>query len=119
MLSCVVVRFKNGQGNTLGGGNYRMHENGTLEIITARKEDQGTYTCVATNILGKAEIQVRLEVKGKMAGIFTKKPASFIYSRTMDSQFSFKVNGAIFELLSLQSNMNVICLYQEKQYSIL
>ncbi|XP_054837810.1 neurofascin isoform X15 [Eublepharis macularius] len=55
--------FKNGQGNTLDGGNYRMHENGTLEIITARKEDQGTYTCVATNILGKAEIQVRLEVK--------------------------------------------------------
>ncbi|XP_077190794.1 neurofascin isoform X5 [Paroedura picta] len=55
--------FKNGQGNTLDGGNYRMYENGTLEIIMARKEDQGTYTCVATNILGKAEIQVRLEVK--------------------------------------------------------
>nr|XP_056723404.1 neurofascin isoform X5 [Euleptes europaea] len=55
--------FKNGQGNTLDGGNYRMYENGTLEIIRARKEDQGTYTCVATNILGKAEIQVRLEVK--------------------------------------------------------
>ncbi|XP_048352418.1 neurofascin isoform X15 [Sphaerodactylus townsendi] len=55
--------FKNGQGNTLHGGNYKMHENGTLEIIMARREDQGTYTCVATNILGKAEIQVRLEVK--------------------------------------------------------
>lgn len=72
MLSCVVVRFKNGQGNTLDGGNYRMYENGTLEIIMARKEDQGTYTCVATNILGKAEIQVRLEVKGKIVGVFTK-----------------------------------------------
>lgn len=63
------MRFKNGQGSTLDGGNYKVHENGTLEIIMARKEDQGTYTCVASNILGNAENQVRLEVKGKMASV--------------------------------------------------
>lgn len=62
---CGVVRFKNGQGNTLDGGNYKAHENGSLEMEMARKEDQGIYTCVATNILGKAEAQVRLEVKGR------------------------------------------------------
>ncbi|XP_049687626.1 neurofascin isoform X16 [Accipiter gentilis] len=55
--------FKNGQGNTLDGGNYKAHENGSLEMNMARKEDQGIYTCVATNILGTAEAQVRLEVK--------------------------------------------------------
>ncbi|XP_063308287.1 neurofascin isoform X5 [Pelobates fuscus] len=55
--------FKNGQGSNLDGGNYRVHENGTLEINTVRKEDQGKYTCVATNILGKADNTVRLEVK--------------------------------------------------------
>ncbi|XP_010402631.2 neurofascin isoform X16 [Corvus cornix cornix] len=55
--------FKNGQGNTLDGGNYKAHENGSLEMFMARKEDQGIYTCVATSILGKAEAQVRLEVK--------------------------------------------------------
>ncbi|XP_014113557.1 PREDICTED: neurofascin isoform X3 [Pseudopodoces humilis] len=55
--------FKNGQGNMLDGGNYKAHENGSLEMFMARKEDQGIYTCVATNILGKAEAQVRLEVK--------------------------------------------------------
>ncbi|XP_077337403.1 neurofascin isoform X16 [Lithobates pipiens] len=55
--------FKNGQGSNLDGGNYRVHENGTLEISTVRKEDQGKYTCVATNILGNAENTVRLEVK--------------------------------------------------------
>uniref|UniRef100_A0A8C3RHX4 Neurofascin n=1 Tax=Cyanoderma ruficeps TaxID=181631 RepID=A0A8C3RHX4_9PASS len=55
--------FKNGQGNMLDGGNYKAHENGSLEMFMARKEDQGIYTCVATSILGKAEAQVRLEVK--------------------------------------------------------
>lgn len=62
------MRFKNGQGNTLDGGNYKAHENGSLEMNMARKEDQGIYTCVATNILGKAEAQVRLEVKGGSSG---------------------------------------------------
>ncbi|XP_045154122.1 neurofascin [Echinops telfairi] len=56
-------KFKNGQGSNLDGGNYHVYENGSLEIKMIRKEDQGIYTCVATNILGKAENQVRLEVK--------------------------------------------------------
>ncbi|XP_068125707.1 neurofascin isoform X13 [Hyperolius riggenbachi] len=55
--------FKNGQSSKLDGGNYRVHENGTLEINIVRKEDQGKYTCVATNILGSADNTVRLEVK--------------------------------------------------------
>lgn len=42
-----------------------MHDNGTLEIRQVRHEDQGTYSFVASNILGKAEDQVHLEVKGE------------------------------------------------------
>lgn len=62
---CVCVcRFKNGQGSGLDGGQYRAYINGSLEIKRARVEDQGTYTCLARNILGKEENQVRLEVKG-------------------------------------------------------
>lgn len=59
-----VFRFKNGQGSGLDGGQYKLYHNGTLEIKQARPEDQGTYTCVASNILGKSENKVILEVKG-------------------------------------------------------
>ncbi|XP_056293696.1 neurofascin homolog (chicken) a [Pseudoliparis swirei] len=55
--------FKNGQGSGLDGGHYRVYINGTLEIKRTRAEDEGTYTCVANSMLGKAENQVRLEVK--------------------------------------------------------
>ncbi|XP_069009097.1 neurofascin homolog (chicken) a isoform X12 [Embiotoca jacksoni] len=58
--------FKNGQGSGLDGGHYRVYINGSLEIKRARAEDEGTYTCVASSILGKAENQVRLEVKEMM-----------------------------------------------------
>ncbi|XP_054641458.1 neurofascin homolog (chicken) a isoform X10 [Dunckerocampus dactyliophorus] len=59
----VLRWFKNGQGSGLDGGLYRVYVNGTLEIKRARAEDEGTYTCLANNILGMAENQVRLEVK--------------------------------------------------------
>ncbi|XP_073732165.1 neurofascin homolog (chicken) a isoform X22 [Misgurnus anguillicaudatus] len=55
--------FKNGQGSGLDGGQYKVYFNGTLEITQARPEDQGTYTCVATNMLGQVDNQVLLEVK--------------------------------------------------------
>ncbi|XP_034021180.1 neurofascin homolog (chicken) a [Thalassophryne amazonica] len=55
--------FKNGQGSGLDGGQYRVYMNGTLEIKRARVEDEGTYTCVASNTFGKSDSQVRLEVK--------------------------------------------------------
>ncbi|XP_049588997.1 neurofascin homolog (chicken) a isoform X17 [Syngnathus scovelli] len=55
--------FKNGQGSGLDGGHYRAYINGSLEIQRARAQDEGTYTCVASSILGMAENQVRLEVK--------------------------------------------------------
>lgn len=57
-------RSKYGQGN-LEGNRFRIHKNGTLEIKRIQIEDQGTYLCVISNIAGRDENQVRVEVKGK------------------------------------------------------
>lgn len=58
----------------MDGGYYSVHNNGTLEFKRAQTEDEGTYTCVANNLLGKAENQVRLEVKGKTLGPCAEVP---------------------------------------------
>lgn len=57
-------RSRYGQGN-LEGNHYKIHANGTLEIKRIRTEDQGTYLCVVSNVAGREESQVRVEVKGR------------------------------------------------------
>ncbi|KAK5863915.1 hypothetical protein PBY51_000902 [Eleginops maclovinus] len=53
---------KYGQGG-LEGNRFRTLGNGTLEIKRTQVEDQGTYLCIASNVAGRDEIQVRIEVK--------------------------------------------------------
>ncbi|XP_059581980.1 neuronal cell adhesion molecule isoform X10 [Alligator mississippiensis] len=55
--------FKGVKGNNLHGDEYVFHDNGTLEIPVAQKDSTGTYTCIASNKLGKEENEVQLEVK--------------------------------------------------------
>ncbi|XP_078273092.1 neuronal cell adhesion molecule-like isoform X4 [Rhinoraja longicauda] len=55
--------FKDNQGSMLRGESYEMHENGTLEIAFAQKNDSGIYTCVATNTHGVVQNQAILQIK--------------------------------------------------------
>ncbi|XP_033880948.3 neuronal cell adhesion molecule-like isoform X23 [Acipenser ruthenus] len=55
--------FKDDQTSILDGDPYVIHDNGTLEIHVAQKDNNGKYTCIAMNDLGKAENRVQLEVK--------------------------------------------------------
>lgn len=54
--------FKNGQGSDLEDDNYRVYENGSLEMKMTCGEDQDIHGCVATTALGVAENQVYLMV---------------------------------------------------------
>uniref|UniRef100_A0A8C4ZD09 Neurofascin n=1 Tax=Gadus morhua TaxID=8049 RepID=A0A8C4ZD09_GADMO len=66
---------KYGQGN-LEGHRFRTHSNGTLEIKQIRLEDTGTYMCIVTNIAGRDESQIRVEVKGGHRMSYTDPPCS-------------------------------------------
>ncbi|MEQ2277840.1 hypothetical protein XENORESO_008601, partial [Xenotaenia resolanae] len=75
----------------LDGGQYRVYNNGTLEIKRARKEDEGKYTCVATNILGKADNRVELVVKEPTRIIQAPKDQSVV--RGSEASFHCKVES--------------------------
>uniref|UniRef100_A0A3Q3AAE9 Neurofascin n=1 Tax=Kryptolebias marmoratus TaxID=37003 RepID=A0A3Q3AAE9_KRYMA len=58
------------------------HGNGTLEIKRIRLEDEGTYLCVISNIAGRDEDQVRVEVKEPI--IIVTRPQSMKVMRGSD-----------------------------------
>lgn len=72
---------------------YRMFSNQgvcTLEIRKPSPYDGGTYTCRAVNSLGEAEVESKLEVRGKMVSVggvtfFSRKK---IASRKMPSLYA-------------------------------
>uniref|UniRef100_A0A3Q1J5G3 Neural cell adhesion molecule L1 n=1 Tax=Anabas testudineus TaxID=64144 RepID=A0A3Q1J5G3_ANATE len=75
---------KYGQG-TLEGNRFKTHSNGTLEIKRIRVEDQGTYLCVVSNVAGRDESQVRIEVKEPM--LIVTRPQSMKVIRGSDVRF--------------------------------
>ena len=81
-LAFLPRRSKYGQGN-LEGHRFRTHSNGTLEIKQIRLEDTGTYMCVVTNIAGRDESQIRVEVKGEHSPpqMFLMLPSFLILSQ--------------------------------------
>ncbi|XP_072552401.1 neurofascin isoform X2 [Salminus brasiliensis] len=57
------LRWSKGGIGSLEGGRFRVLSNGTLEIKRTKLQDQGTYVCVASNVIGRDEMDVQLEVK--------------------------------------------------------
>ncbi|XP_068170719.1 neurofascin homolog (chicken) a isoform X4 [Antennarius striatus] len=83
--------FRNGLGSGLDGGHFRLYINGSLQIKRARAEDEGTYICVVSNLLGKDEKQVRLEVKEPTRIVETPEHRSAV--RGASVQFRCKVKS--------------------------
>ncbi|MEQ2257967.1 hypothetical protein XENORESO_020563 [Xenotaenia resolanae] len=83
---------KYGQGN-LEGNRFKTHSNGTLEIKRIRIEDQGTYLCVISNIAGRDENQVRVDVKEPI--IIVTRPQSMKVMRGSDVRLECGVKADI------------------------
>uniref|UniRef100_A0A672YDA7 Neural cell adhesion molecule L1 n=1 Tax=Sphaeramia orbicularis TaxID=375764 RepID=A0A672YDA7_9TELE len=75
---------KYGQGN-LEGNRFKTYSNGTLEIRRIRLEDQGTYLCIVSNLAGRDESQVRVEVKEPT--VIVTKPQNMKVIRGTDVRF--------------------------------
>ncbi|XP_076840024.1 neurofascin isoform X1 [Brachyhypopomus gauderio] len=56
------LRWSKGGLGSLEGGRYKVLSNGTLEITNTKLMDHGTYVCSASNIIGRDEMDVQLEV---------------------------------------------------------
>ncbi|XP_034552307.1 neural cell adhesion molecule L1-like protein isoform X2 [Notolabrus celidotus] len=54
---------RDGTHETLMGGRFFEHQNGSLQINNASKDDSGNYVCVAVNREGKSAVIAALEVK--------------------------------------------------------
>lgn len=57
-------RVKDDTAKPVDGERFFVRENGSLEINDVTKEDNGQYTCFATNMEGKSAITATLDIKG-------------------------------------------------------
>ncbi|XP_066529314.1 neurofascin isoform X2 [Hoplias malabaricus] len=73
----------------LEGGRYRVLSNGTLEIRRTKLQDQGTYACVASNVIGRDEMEVKLEVKEPTKVL--RAPHNVIVIKGSLAQFDCKI----------------------------
>lgn len=62
-------RSKDESTDSVEGQRFTVHDNGTLEISQAAKDDTGQYTCLAKNTEGTSAINATLYVKGKLLRI--------------------------------------------------
>ncbi|XP_061759174.1 neurofascin-like [Nerophis ophidion] len=83
---------KYGQGN-LEGSRFKTHKNGTLEIRRTQIEDQGIYVCVVSNVAGRDESQVRIEVKEPT--LIVKRPQDMKVFRGSDVRLECGVKADI------------------------
>lgn len=58
-----ITWSKDDTSDSVEGPRFSVHDNGTLEIYSAEKEDTGPYTCFAKNTEGSSAINVMLSVK--------------------------------------------------------
>uniref|UniRef100_A0A8C2KQP9 Neurofascin n=1 Tax=Cyprinus carpio TaxID=7962 RepID=A0A8C2KQP9_CYPCA len=73
----------------LQGSRHRILPNGTLEIRNTKLQDQGSYVCVASNVIGRDEKEVQLEVKEPIK--IVRAPHNTVVIRGSLARFDCKI----------------------------
>ncbi|XP_017343673.1 neurofascin isoform X1 [Ictalurus punctatus] len=85
------LRWSKGGMGLLEGSRYSILSNGTLEIKHTKLQDQGTYLCVASNVIGRDEMETQLEVKEPIKIIHA--PHNVIVVKGSLAQFDCKIQS--------------------------
>uniref|UniRef100_A0A672MXQ9 Neurofascin n=1 Tax=Sinocyclocheilus grahami TaxID=75366 RepID=A0A672MXQ9_SINGR len=83
------LRWSKGGLGTLEGSRHRILPNGTLEIRNTKLQDQGSYVCVASNVIGRDEKEVQLEVKEPIK--IVRAPHNTVVIRGSLARFDCKI----------------------------
>ncbi|XP_059383537.1 neurofascin-like isoform X1 [Carassius carassius] len=84
-----ALRWSKGGLGPLEGGRHRILPNGTLEIRNTKLQDQGSYVCVASNVIGRDEKEVQLEVKEPIK--IVRAPHNTVVIRGSLARFDCKI----------------------------
>ncbi|KAF4078230.1 hypothetical protein AMELA_G00196930 [Ameiurus melas] len=85
------LRWSKGGMGLFEGSRYSILSNGTLEIKHTKLQDQGTYLCVASNVIGRDEMETQLEVKEPIKII--RAPHNVIVVKGSSAQFDCKIQS--------------------------
>ncbi|XP_022804946.1 peroxidasin-like protein [Stylophora pistillata] len=77
------IQWRIKDSRALIGPNYSMKEDGTLIIKRLSYSDAGTYTCIATNILGSHSVSGDLVVRG--LPVFTLVPPALVTPKELNT----------------------------------
>ncbi|NXW43371.1 NCHL1 protein, partial [Nyctiprogne leucopyga] len=67
----------------LSTARYELNKNGTLEIKETKKEDSGSYTCWASNSVGKRAITANLDIRDATKIVVTPKNPRVLKSHSI------------------------------------
>ncbi|EHA97965.1 Neural cell adhesion molecule L1-like protein [Heterocephalus glaber] len=59
----IVTWQRMDEAQALEGRRYRIHENGTLQILGTTEEDAGSYSCWVENAIGKTAVTANLDIR--------------------------------------------------------
>uniref|UniRef100_A0A8C6YR97 Roundabout guidance receptor 1 n=1 Tax=Nothoprocta perdicaria TaxID=30464 RepID=A0A8C6YR97_NOTPE len=113
-----TVRWRKDDGE-LPKTRYEIRDDHTLKIRKVMAGDMGSYTCVAENMVGKAEASATLTVQGKAPPQFVVKPRDQVAALGRTVTFQCEATGnpqpAIF--WRREGSQNLLFSYQPPQLS--
>uniref|UniRef100_A0A8B9F6W6 Roundabout guidance receptor 1 n=1 Tax=Amazona collaria TaxID=241587 RepID=A0A8B9F6W6_9PSIT len=113
-----TVRWRKDDGE-LPKARYEIRDDHTLKIRKVMAGDMGSYTCVAENMVGKAEASATLTVQGKNPPQFVVKPRDQVAALGRTVTFQCEATGnpqpAIF--WRREGSQNLLFSYQPPQSS--